>query len=65
MNLRDDQFWPIEVKWGNQLRSKSIKQIARYGNGEIWRRERSVGEVAGIKALPLPVQLLRVGTEFI
>ena len=61
--VRDDRFWPIEVKWGSQLRPKSIKQIARYGNGEIWRRERSVGEVAGIKALPLPVQLLRVGTE--
>ena len=61
--VRDDRFWPIEIKWGSQLRPKSIKQIARYGNGEIWRRERSVGEVAGIKALPLPVQLLRVGTE--
>ncbi len=60
--VRDERFWPIEVKWGNQLRPKSIKQIARYGNGEIWRKERSVGEVAGIKALPLPVQLLRVGT---
>jgi len=62
--VRDDQFCPIEIKWGNQLRPKSIKQIARYGNGEIWRRQRSVGEVAGIRALPLPVQLLRVGTEF-
>ena len=62
--VRDDRFWPIGIKWGNQLRPKSIKQIARYGNGEIWRRERSAGEVAGIKALPLPVQLLRAGTEF-
>ena len=57
--VRDGRFWPVEVKWTNQLRPKSLKQIARYGNGEIWSKSRQPGEINGVKVLPLPVQLLR------
>lgn len=58
--VRDRRFWPVEVKWTNQLRPKTLKQIARYGNGEVWSKSRQQGEINGIKVLPLPLQLLRV-----
>jgi len=59
--VRGGRFWPVEVKWANQLRPKALKQIARYDNGEIWSKDRRPGEINGVKALPLPIQLLRIG----
>ncbi len=59
--VRDGRFWPIEIKWTNQLHPKSLKQIARYGNGEIWSKSRHIGEIEGVQVLPLPIELLRVG----
>ena len=59
--VRDGRFWPVEIKWTNQLRPKSVKQIARYSNGEIWSKSRRRGEIDGVKTVPLPVELMRVG----
>lgn len=59
--VRDRRFWPVEVKWTNQLRPKTLKQIARYANGEIWSKSRHVGEIEGIGVRPLPIELLRIG----
>ncbi len=61
--IRAGRFWPVEIKWTNQLRPKSLKQIARYGNGEIWSKSRHAGEIEGVKVLPLPIELLRVGED--
>ena len=61
--VRDDRFWPVEIKWTNQLRPKTLKQIARYGNGEIWSKQRRSAEINGVKVLPLPVALLGIGTD--
>ena len=61
--VRDGRFWPVEIKWTNQLRPKSLKQIARYGNGEIWSKSRHSGEIEGVNVLPLPIELLRVGGD--
>ena len=59
--VRDGRFWPVEIKWTGQLRPKALKQIARYNNGEIWSKSRRPGEINGVKALPLPIELLRMG----
>ena len=56
--VRDGRFWPVEVKWTNQLRPKTLKQIARYGNGEIWSKGRTPGEINGVAVRPLPLRLL-------
>ena len=61
--VRDGRFWPVEIKWSNQLRPKTLKQIARYGNVEIWSKQRRSGEVSGVKVVPLPVALLGVGID--
>ena len=57
------KIWPIKIKWTNQLRPKELKQIGKYNNGVIWSKNRAYGEIHGIKSLPLPIQLLRVGGE--
>ena len=61
--VRNGRFWPVEIKWTNQLRPKTLKQIARYGNGEIWSKSRRAGEINGVRVLPLPIELLRIGAE--
>ncbi len=59
--VHEGRFWPVEVKWTGQLQPKALKQIARYNNGEIWSKSRQAGEINGVKVLPLPIELLRVG----
>ena len=59
--IRAGRFWPVEIKWTNQLRPKDLKQIGRYGNGEIWSKSRGVGEIDGVKVRPLPIKLLCIG----
>ena len=56
--VRDGRFWPVEVKWTNQLRPKTLTQITRYGNGEIWSKSRTPGEINGVAVRPLPIRLL-------
>ena len=58
--VRDERFWPVEVKWTGQLRPKALKQIARYDNGEIWSKSRRTGEINGVRVMPLPIRLLLV-----
>jgi len=55
-----DRFWPVEVKWTNQLRPKDLKQIALYPNSRILTKSKSPGEIAGRPSEPLPIALLRL-----
>ena len=34
--VNGSSFYPIEIKWGQQIRAKDIKQIRKYKNGEVW-----------------------------
>ena len=56
-----NRFWPVEIKWTNQMRPKDLKQISKYSNGEIWGMSRVSGEINGVKSYPLPVRLLQLG----
>ena len=57
--VHQGRFWPVEVKWTRQLRPKTIKQITRYDNGEIWSRSRASSVINGVEVAPLPLRLLR------
>jgi len=59
--VHERKFWPIEIKWTQQLRPKELKQVGKYTNGVIWARNKQYGQINGIKTLPLPIELLRVG----
>ena len=54
------RFWPVEVKWTQQLRPKAMKQIARYDNGRILAASPSPGEISGVRSEYLPLALLRL-----
>jgi len=54
-------FWPVEVKWTEQLRPKELKQIAKYPNARILNRSKHAGTIHGAETLPLPVALALLG----
>jgi len=57
------RFWPLEIKWTGQLRPKDLKQIAKYPNGRILTRSLQSGEILGIPTQPVPLALLRLGSN--
>ncbi len=57
------RFWPIEVKWRNQMRPKDLKQIAKYKNSRIFAKVDDEGNINGVKTIPLPLALLELSIE--
>lgn len=52
------KFWPIEVKWTNQLRPNELKQILKYKNGKIWAKVKAPNQLQHLPIEPLPWALL-------
>ncbi len=61
--VHENRFWPIEIKWTEQLRPKDLKQIAKYPNSRIFSKSRQRGKINDIDMTPLPVALLGVGLD--
>ena len=61
--IANKRFWPIEIKWTNQVRPKQLKQIAKYKNGTILTKSKAMGEIQGIPTIPLPLALLRLSAK--
>ncbi|MDP6543570.1 MAG: ATP-binding protein [Phycisphaerae bacterium] len=59
--VRDDRFWPIEVKWTRQLRAADFKQASKYPDSIICSRADQPPQVHGITCRPLVTTLLRLG----
>lgn len=55
-----NSFWPIEIKWTTQLRSKDLKQILKYPQGRIWAKTETKGKLQGISVEPLPLALFLI-----
>ncbi len=55
--INKHHFWPIEVKWTEQLREKDLKQILKYSRGKILTKTKSMGTIQGIPTQPLPLAL--------
>ena len=55
--IHDNKFWPIEIKWGTQLRPKDLQQVAKYNNGIILTKMKTPTEINGIETQPLPQNL--------
>lgn len=54
------KFFPIEIKWTSQIRTKDLKQILKYKNGLILTKSMQIGNINHIKAIPLPLALLQL-----
>jgi uncharacterized protein len=55
--VSDNRFWPVEVKWTNQLRPKDLKQVAKYTNSKILTKSMQAGMIQNIPTEPLPIAL--------
>lgn len=51
------RFWPIEIKWRNQLHSKDLKQILKYPNGKILTKSLQFSSIQNTPTEPLPLAL--------
>jgi len=58
--VKQGRFWPVEVKWTRQMRSKDLKQLAKYSHGRILTKSRRFDTIQGIPADPLPLALFRL-----
>tara|TARA_R110000868_G_scaffold410505_4_gene698788 strand:- start:17192 stop:18526 length:1335 start_codon:yes stop_codon:yes gene_type:complete len=61
--VKDEKFWPVEVKWRNQLRSKDLKQIAKYKNGLVLSKVKQTASYESLPTEPLPHYLSTFPTE--
>jgi predicted AAA+ superfamily ATPase len=55
--VKNERFFPIEIKWTSQTRPKDLKQILKYPQGEIFVRQRQVSHIQHLPTTPLPVAL--------
>lgn len=55
--INKNRFWPVEIKWTNQLRQKDLKQIMKYQNGLILTKNKVSGDIQNVATLPLPLKL--------
>lgn len=58
--IKDKKFWPVEVKWTNQIRTKDLKQIKKYQNSLILNKSNQQGHINGIQTIPIPIALLNL-----
>jgi len=59
--VRDNRFWPVEVRWTRQLRAADFKQASKYPNSIICSRADQPSQVHGITCQPMVTTLLRLG----
>ncbi len=59
--VKDHKFWPVEVKWTNQIRSKDLKQIKKYKNSKVYAKIQEPSTISGVQFEPLPLALLKIG----
>lgn len=63
--IRRNRFWPIEIKWTEQLHPKDLKQILKYKNSLILTKRAERGKIHDIDTLPLPLFLLNIEKYFV
>ncbi|MBF0105302.1 MAG: ATP-binding protein [Deltaproteobacteria bacterium] len=56
--IEDRLFFPVEIKWTNQLRGNDIKQIKKYKGAVIITKDLEPGMIDGIPTQPVPEFLL-------
>ena len=57
--VSEKKFFPIEIKWRNQLRPEDLKQIKKYPRARVFSKTMSEGVVDGVSIESLPWALLK------
>lgn len=56
--LNKNTFFPIEIKWTENLKTSELKQILKYKKGLIGYKGRQIGKYEHLDVLPLPLLAL-------
>ena len=59
--VQDNHFYPVEIKWTNQLRAKDLKQILKYPNSIILSKNKQPSKIQHVNVVPLPLALKDLG----
>lgn len=58
--IQNNIFHPIEIKWTEQIRSKDLKQILKYKNGQIWSKQTQPGAIENTPISNLILNLAKI-----
>lgn len=58
--IKDENFWPVEIKWTEQLRPKDLKQIQKYPHATIYTKHNHHHDIFGIPTVHLPWALYQL-----
>jgi len=61
--IKDERFYPVEVKWTRQLRPKDLKQVSKYPQAVILAKTQHRSHLGDTPVLPLPLALLQLCLE--
>lgn len=61
--VKGKRFWPVEVKWTQQIQKGEFKQLAKYPNGVILTKRKERGQLDRFQTVPVPLALLELGPE--
>jgi predicted AAA+ superfamily ATPase len=58
--INKGQFWPVEIKWTNQIRPQDLRQVKKYTYGKILTRTKITGTIQSLPTIPLPLALFEM-----
>lgn len=58
--IKENTFWPLEVKWTTQIRPQDLKQISKYKNGIVLTKAKKSMKGSGLTSYPLPLFLYQL-----
>jgi hypothetical protein len=58
--VKDKKFWPVEVKWTEQLHKSELKQLSKYANGIVLTKWREQDRLPPFHTVPIPLALLNL-----
>ena len=61
--IKNQTFWPVEIKWAQQIRPKDLKQIQKYPNGIILAKQQQIHSINNTPCYPLPWYLAKLGMQ--
>lgn len=55
--IKQNKFWPVEIKWTNQIHLKELKQLSKYKNSLLLTKKKEPDTLGPIPSIPLPLAL--------
>ncbi len=60
MALKNERFWPVEVKWAAQIHANELKQLSKYAKSIVLTKKKEKGMLDRFPTIPVPLALLEL-----